>query len=466
LNSVHFTDNNTGWAVGGWNSNIILNTTDGGTNWSPQTSGTTWDLRSVYFTDNNTGWAVGRYGTIRNTTDGGTNWNPQTSGATGSLMSVYFTDSNIGWIVGSVGVILNTTNGGTNWNSQTSGSTNHLWSVHFTDNNTGWDVGDEGTILKTTDGGTNWNSQSSGTNNRFYSVHFTDNNTGWAVGEDGTILKTTDGGINWNSQTSGTTEGLRSVYFTENAGWAVGDGGTILNLQNGTSQTSGTTEDLLSVHFVDDNTGWAVGKYGTILKTITGGVIPVELASFTAATSKGKVFLNWSTATELNNLGFEIERKIIHNEGVGEWITIGFREGYGTTTEPKEYSYVDDISNITPSSLAYRLKQIDFDGSYEFSEEVLVENSTKLPKEFNLSQNYPNPFNPSTMIEFSIPKEVQVNLNVFNILGEKIKELKNEIMKPGYYEVEFNASTLASGIYLYRIKAGSFVEIKKMVLQR
>jgi hypothetical protein len=197
-----------------------------------------------------------------------------------------------------------------------------------------------------------------------------------------------------------------------------------------------------------------------------GQYVPVELTSFTAISQTGKVYLNWSTASETNNLGFEIERKIIHNEGGGEWTTIGFREGHGTITEPREYSYVDDISDITATSLAYRLKQIDFDGSYEFSEEVLVENSTKLPKEFNLSQNYPNPFNNSTVIKYAIPEEGLVTLKVFNTIGEEVAELVNDTKQTGNHEVSFDATGLSSGLYFYRLQAGSFVETKKMVLLR
>ena len=198
--------------------------------------------------------------------------------------------------------------------------------------------------------------------------------------------------------------------------------------------------------------------------------LPVELTSFTAATQFGKVILNWSTATEINNLGFEIERKIISNEETGEWMLVGFREGYGTTTEPREYSYVDDISRLTAVSLAYRLKQIDFLGSYQYSEEVLVTNPS--PIDFALYQNYPNPFNPTTKIVFGIPVKSQVLLKIFNSIGEQVAQLVNEEKPAGRYEVEFNATGLSSGIYFYRLQAvdpstgsgQSFVETKKMIL--
>ncbi len=206
--------------------------------WFEQTSGTTWWLSSVHFTDNNTGWAVGWNGTILKTTDGGTNWNPQSSGMIDVLSSVFFIDQNYGWAVGTnmmtnLGLLLITTNGGTNWASQTAGYS--LNSVYFIDQNYGWTVGLAGTILKTTNGGINWFAQSSGTTEWLSSVHFTDNNTGWVVGGNGTILNTTDGGTNWIPQSSGTEFlDLHGVSFTDaNNGSAVGEEGTILRTTNG-----------------------------------------------------------------------------------------------------------------------------------------------------------------------------------------------------------------------------------------
>jgi len=304
-----------------------------------------------------------------------------------------------------------------------------LYSVQFTDSNRGWIVGDLGIIILTTDGGTNWDFAASGTTDVLRSVHFINEITGWAVGEDGTILKSSNGGINWSSDTSGTR------------GW------------------------LYSVHFTDYNSGcWAVGEGGAILHTTNSGTIPVELTSFTASTSRGKVFLNWSTATELNNLGFEIERKIIQSESSEEWIIIGFREGYGTTTEPQKYSYVDDIRTVITKSLAYRLKQIDYNGSYEYSDEVFVDNPA--PTDFVLEQNHPNPFNPTTKIKYQIPELSFVTLKVYDVLGNEVATLVDEELPAGEYEVEFEGRGLSSGLYFYKLSAGNFIETKKMILMK
>jgi len=193
--------------------------------------------------------------------------------------------------------------------------------------------------------------------------------------------------------------------------------------------------------------------------------VPVELVSFSAVVVGNSVKLNWSTATELNNHGFEIERKIISRENQGEWVTIGFIEGYGTTTEPQNYSYADVIGLIAANHFKYRLKQVDFDGSYEYSDEVTVEYST-LPDEFSLSQNYPNPFNPATSIEFQLPVKSFVSLVVYDVLGNEITTLVNEEKSAGFYEVNFNANNLVSGVYFYRLQANRFTEIKKMILLR
>jgi hypothetical protein len=193
--------------------------------------------------------------------------------------------------------------------------------------------------------------------------------------------------------------------------------------------------------------------------------LPVELTSFTASVQAGVVSLSWTTATELNNLGFEVERKIVNEENEGDWLTIGFTEGNGSTTEPKAYSYTDQVGNIEATAFKYRLKQIDFDGSFEYSDEVEVINST-LPDVYSLSQNYPNPFNPSTLIVFTIPQKEFVSLKVYDILGNEVATLVNEEKAPGSYEVSFNAAEFGSGVYIYSLRAGSFMQSKKMIFMK
>ncbi|MGB5531065.1 MAG: T9SS type A sorting domain-containing protein [Ignavibacteriaceae bacterium] len=185
-------------------------------------------------------------------------------------------------------------------------------------------------------------------------------------------------------------------------------------------------------------------------------IVPVELTSFTAKNIKDGIELNWRTATETNNQGFEVERM----DANGTFEKIGFIAGFGTTTEPKNYSFID--SKLTAGLYSYRLKQIDFDGTFAYSEEVNIE--VEIPLDYSLEQNYPNPFNPSTRIKFSIPAETDVRLNVYNTLGQQVAEIFNGRLKEGYHELEFNAESLTSGIYFYRLEADKFVDVKKMII--
>jgi hypothetical protein len=193
--------------------------------------------------------------------------------------------------------------------------------------------------------------------------------------------------------------------------------------------------------------------------TITMIPVPVELTSFTAKAEKSIVILSWSTATELNNLGFEIERKT-----TGEFYTIGFKEGHGSTTEIQNYSFEDKY--VENGINFYRLKQIDFNGNHSSSEEIELDYD--IPKFFSLEQNYPNPFNPSTTIKYVIPEKSFVSIKVFDMSGNEVVILVNEAKPSGSYEVEFNASSaaggLTSGIYFYQLRAGQFLETKKMIL--
>lgn len=190
--------------------------------------------------------------------------------------------------------------------------------------------------------------------------------------------------------------------------------------------------------------------------------IPVELASFTATADLGVVELNWITASETNNRGFEIQRS---NGNAFE--TIGFVEGHGSTTEMNAYSYTD--RTVETGSYSYRLKQVDFNGTFEYSNVIEVE--VTAPVEFALDQNYPNPFNPSTKITFRLAVDSKVSLKIFDILGQEVASLVNGNLVAGAHSVDFNASSLNSGVYLYRIEAtgidgSNFVDIKKMILTK
>lgn len=189
--------------------------------------------------------------------------------------------------------------------------------------------------------------------------------------------------------------------------------------------------------------------------------VPVEFTSFTAQYEGNTVRLQWSTATETNNRGFEIQRSV---DG-SEFASIGFVEGRGTTTIPQRYAFVDN--NITPSKEhSYRLKQIDFDGTVSYSD--VLNMGLSYPMDFELYQNYPNPFNPSTKISFSLPTDSFVELEVTNLLGQKISSLLNNKLNAGKHTVDFDASSLSAGVYIYTLKVAdnstTKVISKKMTL--
>lgn len=195
--------------------------------------------------------------------------------------------------------------------------------------------------------------------------------------------------------------------------------------------------------------------------------IPVELKSFTGDVIDGNILLNWTTATEMNNQGFEIQRNqkspsgsLQGNVNNQNWKKIGFVQGFGTTAEQHSYTFTDE--HLLSGKYQYRLKQIDFDGTFEYSNVVDVE--VRHPDDFRLSQNYPNPFNPNTNIEYQIPYPGFVTLKVYDALGNEVAELVNAEKSAGSYLVEFNGGKLASGIYFYQLKAGSYTATKKLLL--
>ncbi len=205
----------------------------------------------------------------------------------------------------------------------------------------------------------------------------------------------------------------------------------------------------------DNEFGWGILN---ALDAVNYFPTPVELESFTAGVVDGKVNLEWKTATEKNNRGFEIEKKFDNSD----YVTIGFVQGQGTKTSPTDYSFID--KNNTKGSATYRLKQIDFDGKYTFSNEVTVD--VPVASDFVLEQNYPNPFNPSTRINYSVPNGSQIRLILYDILGNQVKVLTDEYKAPGNYSYTLNAEGFASGVYFVRLNAGTSNKIIKITLAK
>ncbi|MCK6605503.1 MAG: T9SS type A sorting domain-containing protein [Ignavibacteriaceae bacterium] len=205
------------------------------------------------------------------------------------------------------------------------------------------------------------------------------------------------------------------------------------------------------------------GAFFLDLVKIGGVVVPVEFATFYSSVNQNNVTLHWSTATETNNLGFEVERKAAN----GSFVKVGFVSGKGTTTNTSSYSYQD--KNVQPGTYSYRLRQIDLDGTSEYSN--VIETEVLRPNEYALNQNYPNPFNPSTKLSFSLAVDAKVTVKIFNVLGQEISTLINGNLTAGSHNVNFNAAGLQSGVYFAKMEAkgidgSSFSDIKKMILNK
>ena len=185
--------------------------------------------------------------------------------------------------------------------------------------------------------------------------------------------------------------------------------------------------------------------------------LPVELYLFKGVVDGSTINLEWKTKTEVKNYGFDIERCTDDT-----WEKIGFVEGYGNSNSPKSYSFTDK-KPLGGSKFQYRLKQIDTDGTFEYSDVIEIDLT---PDRFTLFQNYPNPFNPRTSIRYQLPAASKVTIKIYDILGTEVATLLNENNEPGTYEINLNGIALASGTYIYRMIAGDFIETKKMVLMK
>ena len=226
-------------------------------------------------------------------------------------------------------------------------------------------------------------------------------------------------------------------------------------------QGSVLTIDANAVLTVEANADICAGSKvvnGTIAGAGTwcSGVLPVELVSFKASVIFNQVILSWSTATETQNYGFQIERRTI---GKDDWSAVGFVSGSGNSSAPKEYSFADQ--DVTSGRYSYRLRQIDCSGDFKYSQSIEI--TFLAPERFALRPNFPNPFNPSTVIRFELPEQSNVRLEIFDVLGKRVAELVNESKNAGYHEVMWTANA-SSGIYLCKITAGDFVQMRRMVL--
>ena len=263
-------------------------------------------------------------------------------------------------------------------------------------------------------------------------------------------------------------------------GDAIGDHGIIVKANTG-GTVSGKFPLALDMVLLGPNQPSSIGgqlvqfkENPLVIDTLSqtfNQVVPVELASFTASVEKSDIRLIWITASETNNFGFDIERSSHVSE---DWQKIDFVEGKGTTSAPVRYEYKDE--GLPAGAYHYRLKQIDTDGSFEYSQ--VINANIGLPETFALQQNFPNPFNPATTINYEIPaglgntsEIVQTTVTIYNLLGVEVRKLVAGEKRPGFYSISWNGqndegSEVSSGVYLYRLQAGKFTDTKKMLLVR
>ena len=477
----------------------IFRTTNNGTSWTEVNSGLTSNGATCLevIGDNliaNTGRGVFL------STNSGTTWESRNSGLPhAGLNGIYrLAVSGTNLLAGGYycGVFLST-DSGANWEESNAGLLSRSVSTFAIMETSTFVASDSGVFLST-DNGASWKSVNTDVPLRNISAFGVSGRNLFASTFDGVFLST-DNGTSWTAAITPFT-GFSDMLQTGANLFAGTGSGVFLSTDNGTSWTAvGLTN--LHVHSLaisgsnlfagiwlggvfsstDNGINWTpantglsnmrildlavssgslfVGTEGSgVLRRHLSEMIPVELASFTATANGKEVALNWSTATELNNQGFEVQRKF----GSNDFATIGSVKGHGTTTSPNQYTYVDRL--IDPGKYFYRLKQIDFDGKFEYSQTVEINWSPFIT--YKLEQNYPNPFNPTTTIGFGIPENGNVRLSILNILGEEIKILLNKEKEAGYHSIDFDASGLPSGVYFYQLKTGSYSETKKMLLLR
>lgn len=388
--------------------------------WILQQSGTNQILYDLHFINEQTGWAIGLGSTILKTTNGGVNWFQQQSNLSSArnLTGIDMLDINTGYIVGQAEAILKTTNSGVNWvvlREMTVGQGNSYNDVDFLNTQTGWICGFVGLTMRTTNGGITWDSSFTGNAGPLRNIKFVNTNTGWIAGDVGYLRKTTNGGVNWFFQFFGTFTDYwynSLCFINENTGWVAGYNTIIFCTTDG-----GNIWDTLSlvnsicIEFINSQTGWTGSENGRMYKTTNGGY-------------------NWYQQT--------------------------YPAGGGFVTD---IYFVNDTTGYSVSVFQI-LKTTNSGGPFV----GLTSNGEIKPEQYQLNQNYPNPFNSQTNIEFQVYKKGYALLEIYDMLGKSSEILLNKFLMPGEYKISFNSDKYPSGVYFYKLNAGSFTDVKKMIL--
>jgi photosystem II stability/assembly factor-like uncharacterized protein len=393
-------------------------------------SGTKEHFRSVFFVDSKIGFIVGNNGTILNTIDGGKTWNAVPSDFKDFLYDIDFHGKNVGYTVGgdfeNEAVILKTSDGGKSWKIiHKIDSVNALLSVQAINEKIVYTVGYNGAILKTQNGGNTWNKLQSPNKERFQGLSFVNEQTGWVVGTKGTILFTKDGGKSWQVQNSGVKEHLESVHFLNNrVGYATGNNGVIIATKDGgktwVRQKSYTSEPLHAVKFINENVGWAVGGY------LCNGKIPT----------------------------------IVHTSNGGET----WRSNESPILIPLNGIFFNNEQQGFIVGLQGTLMKVDL---------LNVVNNQSVKVKKNEVSNFPNPFTDETTIRYYLEENSDVDLKIFNMIGEEVLSFHLKDQEKGYRQIVWdgklkNGKQAPTGLYYYKIKVKNrkeeIEETRRMVM--
>ncbi|MCX7875098.1 MAG: YCF48-related protein [Melioribacteraceae bacterium] len=457
-------NSNIGYASG--SEGFLQKTTNSGNSWIDKSIGTNRNVSNIkyrnsgslskrfnlYKVQNGTEYLIILYidnssnqQVLAKSSDDGNSWTTirTVSSSSNEITKDYTFGGNNLFVCTKDGKVLKSTNYGTNWTTTTFTYSTSFTGISLANANNGYVIGTKGIVYRTTDGGTTWVQRTNCSNDDLNCVAAISANQAIVSSTTGTIYETTDGGNTWKTSVTGlssTINQLLSVPKTQ--------------LQKRTNTNSA------------DFIYYAIGEGGMILENSDGGIglFPIELMYFTANVINNSVKLIWQTATELNNYGFDIERASTSlSTQPTNWQNIGFVKGNGNSNSPKHYSFIDQ--NPIGGKLKYRLKQIDSDGSFSYSNEIEI--YVNIPKVFALEQNYPNPFNPTTTISFTLQEDGLTTLKIYDLLGREVKTLVNEELKAGQiHRINFDGSGLASGVYFYKLESKSMSMIRKFVLMK
>ncbi len=502
FSEIIFVNQQTGFVCG--TGGTIFRTTNAGLNWQGVFTNSSANFSSINFVNTNTGYVFGSFGEILKTTNSGILWNTFTNTAyIGNIYSASITPNGSMWLAADTGSVYNSTNGGIIWQLKLKQFIVYkdLNSVQFTNNLTGWVCGNTGTLLKSTNGGANWQFKNFNTTYNLKSLLFLNNNTGYVCGGNGyafgVIYKTTNEGLSWQTVYQDSFS-LNSIYFlNDNSGWAVGTLGSILKTTNAgtnwiTYRHQFFTSSLNDVWFTNENTGYL--SRTSIFKSINGGANWISILNSVSPNSIQ--FINTNTGyfsnTSSNCIVYKTE-----NAGIN-WTQYPTGTGNANSlyfiTDTKGWIAGSNIKYTSNGGINWQIQPVQGNLANLNSIYFINENngwavgflgtilktgtggigittiSAELPKQFNLFQNYPNPFNPVTKIRFDIVLDSRIRgndnvfLKIYDILGREVATIVNEQLKPGTFEVDWDATNYPSGVYFYSLITNNFTQTRKMVV--